>query len=375
METTTLFLEDDIVTQNVTTDLGPGIILPDVTGISKEFFEIYRSIMGRFIYPAICFFGLIGNSFGLAILRRDTCMHKHSQSTFKYMLALIAFDTVLLLTGLAQGVILALEVIDGVRKAGVDAYFRVGKVYTDFVLYHSTSLLLIIMAIERLSATVWPFSCKKTLLARHPVRIIIVIFAAFLILSLPTAFCFQVQKIYTNDTITYVVDLNPKLMRPFKHYARVEALMCAVYVAVLTLGNSAIAIAYFIVQRKRELKLPSTCVRRSHTTKITALVYWISFMYIFNSLPRIIHNTLLMTDKEYAHTGSKRYTLAFIQFNWDIFTRINAANDFLIYFILYERYRNIFCNYFSQLIHRNTNQHEKTNQNNRSLPNTCTFTI
>lgn len=360
MEETTFVSTNRILISNASIPINTSQLntLPEATGISKEFNDIYRNVMGSIVYPAICLFGLIGNSFGLVVLWRD--IQKQTNSTFRYMMALIAFDTALLLTGLAQGLIYILEHIDSDRMNGVNAYFRVGKAYTDFVFFHSTSVLIIVMAVERLNATIRPLAYKETALARYPTRMIFIIFGVFLVLNLPTAISFEVTQIYVSDVMTYAVIVKPSFVESFDKYITAEALASALYFVVLAIANTAIAIAYVTLQRKRKKSLPSASSRSSHTGKVTVLVYWISFMYILNSWPRITHHLLTYTDKEYTHFGAKRYTQDFILLNWDISTRLNAANDFFIYFMLYERYRNVFCNCFSKAVSRNTTQETKS---------------
>lgn len=320
--------------------------LPEDVWISKEFNEMYKSVVGNFVSPMICVFGLIGNSFGLLALRRE--MQNQAQSTFQYMFALITFDIVLLLSGIVDGIFSLIDTFDNNSINGVLKYFDSVKMTIYFVNFHSSSALLITMAIERLNATVRPFKCKESCLFKYPKRIIFIIFASYLILNAPFAASFATRENVMNGTVNYDLKVYPSPGNNLSIFARIEASICTSYSIVLVIINAAIAVNYLLIQRRRLVNLRSMSSRRNHTMKITVLVCWISIMYIVNLSPRFIHHMLTLIDNDFTPTGAKSYTHNFFVFNWNICARINAANDFLIYFMLFKRYRKAFCNLFSK---------------------------
>lgn len=302
---------------------------------------MYRFIVGSFVLPLICLFGLTGNCFGLIVIWRE--MQTQHQSTFKYMFALIVLDNELLLTGLIHGIFYALSNIVEDLMNILITFLEAIKLYFDFLSFHSSSALLILMAIERLNATAWPLKCKESLLARYPKRIIFLLFAMYAVLILPLAVGFELKETFFNGTTTYSVQVRESTRYYLIKFLTIEAAVCFLYSVVLIVTNAAIVINYILLQRRRLVNLPCISSRQDHKVRVTLLVCWISIMYILNISPRIIHHTLTMADDEYTRTGAKRYTLEFLQFSWDICTKVNAANDFCIYFLLYKRFRNMFC--------------------------------
>lgn len=326
---------------NTTTEGDFGIF-----GITREFYTLYKLIINLGVTPVVCLFGLCGNSVGIFVLRIDP--KSRSLSVYPYMFALMVFDSALLLLGLLIAIGTYIEYFEPRLGMCVLSYFAFAAGYVDFLTYHSSSVILIVMSVERVYALVRPFTVKQFLLAKYQTQIIFVVFVFYALFLLPIPFCFEVlttKTVVKNETVTScLLKTKPSLVDFHDRYNTAETIISCVYPFVVLIINIAIPIAYSRALQQRAKAFPNVPVSSQNNQhfKVTMVVLWIAVMYVLLSSPRLIKHTLALINRDYNSQGRYKDTFYTLLFTTDVLKRVNAANDFLIYILVSKRYRKIF---------------------------------
>lgn len=311
-------------------------------GLLKITFSFYReySFYGNVVIsPIICILGLGGNTIGMRVLWRDCRNQK--LSIFRYLFALMLFDNIFLLGGLFINVIAMVEIYDWYLANWIFTYTSFGSGYVDFVIFHTSSVLLIVMALERLNALVRPFTVKRSWFSKYPLKIIVSIFVSSALIILPYPFCFEViASEYENKTF-YLLTPKSDIRYFYEQYSFAENVVSSIYPIIMLGINIAIPIAYCRVLKQRKMDLPNVSSNDTQQFKITLMVLWIAVMYILLSIPKIFLQTLIFIDSDYNFSGKYFLTFYVFTFTGDILARLNAANDFVIYILISKRYRRI----------------------------------
>lgn len=311
--------------------------------ITPDFYRQYFFIGNVIVSPVICILGICGNIVGLKVLWKD--IQSSKQSTYRYMFALMIFDNAILFTGLVIGIVSVIEYINWFLANRIFTHNAFVAGYIDFVSYHCSSLLLIVMSLERLKALIRPLEVRLSWLYSYPKQIIVIIFITSAITNLPFPFLFEVITSRGANNSTYFnLRIKPDLMQFYEKYSFVETVVGCFYPILLLVLNIAIPVTYCWIMRQRRLKFPSACPHRNRQMKVTMLVLWISVMYVLHSLPKLFLQTLIFIDHDYDFNGAFYLHFFTLTFTSDILARLNAANDFLIYFLVSERYRLILLN-------------------------------
>lgn len=312
--------------------------------LSPEFQKDFSHIIKTFVSPVTCLLGLIGNGFGLSVLWRDG-QHKQ-QSSYTYIFVLMSLDTVLLLTGLIQGVFYIAQQFSLMNLNIVSTHVSLYTILVDFMMFHSASVLLIVMSLERFKAIAWPLRSRSSVLSNYPKTTCILICLVCVALNIPYCFSFTVsRRINLDNTTSYAIGVNPKMALFLEDFLFVETLLSFAYPLVLLLLTVAIPTIYSRRMKYRKRKLPNASPHSNRQVKVTVMVLWISGMYIAHSWPKWLHQILTSVDKDYSPRGANRVLFSYIILLRDFLQRVNAANDFCIYFLVSDRYRYIFCKY------------------------------
>ena len=314
--------------------------------ISFMFYLRYHFYVNVIVSPLICVLGLSGNVVGMRIVWED--LNKRNCSTYLYMFALMVFDSTLLFTGLVIGIISIIEQYDWFLANIIFTYFSFIAGYVDFVVFHSASVLLIIMSLERLFALTSPFEVRLSLLSRYPRRIVLIIFILAVFINMPFPFCFEIISIkgYSNKSFVNI-RIKSDLATFYEQYSLAETILSCIYPIILLFINIILPIIYCSLanQRKRSLPNGSTSTHL-HQYKVTILVLTIAISYVVLSIPKIMLQTLIFIDPDYGLNGVFSFTFYFFTITGDLLARLNAANDFFIYLMVSKRYRKIlfyFC--------------------------------
>lgn len=308
--------------------------------IPIDFFEQYAFVGNMIVTPIICFVGLCGNGLGAYVLWKD-CRHQ-KLSVYRYMLALMIFDNFYLLLGLASSAFSVVMYYDWYLGNRIITYFSFAAGYLDLVLYHTSSILLTVMALERLNALVRPFTVRHHCLSKYPLKIIVTVFIISVLYIIPYPFSFEVIRFDSpqNNTILYL-QIKPDIAEFYDKYSFGETLISCCYPIVMLIINIAIPIAYRRVLRRRKMDLPNMSSQETQQLKVTLMILWIAVLYVLLAVPKIFLQTLIFVDSDYDFDGKYNLTFYFFVFTGDIMARLNAANDFFVYVFVSERYRKI----------------------------------
>ena len=304
-------------------------------------------VVNAILSPSVCVFGLFGNGLGLYVLWHD--MKYQKQSIYRYMFSLMLFDNIYLIFGLLIGVTSIIQYYDFVLSNRLMTYLTFVAAYVDMVIYHTTSILLMVMALERLTALLRPLTVKQTWLYRFPRRIIVVILVTFAALAMPFPAGVEIFT-YTFYNVT-MLDMRSRPAFAVFHekWSTVETVLSCIYPICMLVFNIAIPVAYCRYLYRRRLHLPDMSTNDTQQLRITMTVLWVTVLYMLLAMPKIFLQVIIFfVDSAYDHDGIHRLTFYFYTFIGDFFARINAANDFLLYVLFTERYRRILSVIFTR---------------------------
>ena len=310
-------------------------------GISEDTVKNFNTATKTFVNPAVCLLGFVGNSLGVGVLLRQARTQK--LSIFWYLTALTLLDVVFL----ALGIIWVLPSIFMVYNPDLGRYLaqymRLGLVYVDMNFTHSARFIVVVMSCERLVSVLKPLHVKETWLAMYPVRIIILCLIFNALFLLPVLINAKVVTMQGGNTTEY--------MFTFRNYETFMAPFMVVQVVVqsfiplifLVPINIAIPLQYYRISAKRRSVLNvASNEAMNQQGKITATVMVITFMYILLSAPLIAIKLLQFVNPDFNMNGKYRIVLWFIIDLSKFLAYLNAANDFVIYFVVSNSYRAVF---------------------------------
>ncbi|MEW8548625.1 MAG: 7 transmembrane receptor, partial [Candidatus Thiodiazotropha sp.] len=222
-------------------------------------------------------------------------------------------------------------------------YMRLGMVYVDMNFTHSARFIVVVMSCERLVSVLKPLHVKETWLAMYPIRIIIICLVFNALFLLPVLINAKVVEVQDGNTTEY--------MFTFRNYETIMAPFMVVQVIVqsflpllfLIPINIAIPLQYYrISARRRSVLKVASNEAMNQQGKITATVMVITFMYILLSAPLIAIKLLQFVDPDFSMNGKYRIVLWFVIDLSKFLAYLNAANDFVIYFVVSNSYRAVF---------------------------------
>lgn len=310
-----------------------------IFGITREFTDNYDIVIHVYVNTAVCILGLFGNTLGIMVLLKDIQCSR--ASIYRYMLALMVFDNVYLFLGLASSAVAIIKAYDFYLHNFINNHFPFVSGFLDMMAFHVSSIILIIMALERLNALVRPLQVKHSCFSKCPVKIILLVFVGVVVYLLPFPFCFEVldSKDQENKTL-YFLQTKPDFFDFYTNYNLVETVITCLYPVALLVINIAIPIFYCRAVQKRKTDLRSSSYDNQQL-KITFVVLWLAFLYTVFATPKVFSQCLIYIDYNYQFDGKYAPTFFFLLFTGNLFQTLNAANDFFVYILISKRDRNI----------------------------------
>ena len=307
--------------------------------ITNEFFDKFSFIGSIILTPIICMSGLVGNTVGICVLGKYA--NNKRLTIYTYLLYLMSFDIIYLILGLLEAVTEGIVILDKYLGNMVLENFAFARSYLDSILNHMSSILIILMSMERFMALVSPFKVKHSYISRYPRTIIAVSFVLVSIYLLPFIISVHVVSFLNNDNLTeYDSVPKPSYFIPFDKFLIAEAVILNYLAPVTVLVlNVMIAVAYSYYLKQRSLHLQMN--QADDRTKITVVVLCVATMYVLLSLPNLFIKTLLFIDDDYSFYGQFSLTFFFFINISDLMARLNAAIDFFIYILVSKRYRTV----------------------------------
>ena len=335
--------------------LGIGISEADI----RKFSEVTKGIVS----PLLSLIGFIGNSLGVGVLWRQG--KQQELSIFWYLGALTLFDMIFLLSGIINSTHSFVKPFDPDLSKYLVASMRLGLTYTDNIVLHSSRMMVLVMSCERLLSVVRPLHVKDTWFAKYPIRIILVTLLFNMAFSLPLLINGKVATFTVNNATDYVFTFR-NYDNFMTQYWVVEATVHSFIPMIFLIAiNIAIPIAFYKVSVKHRSALNTSSNNAvTQQKKITATVMVITIMNILLSLPIIGLKLLQFVEPNFNMHGSHRLVFWFIADITKFLAYVNAGNDFIIYFIVSNNYRQLFrAMYCSFCPSRSGDYNENKNHN------------
>lgn len=311
--------------------------------ISKEAFDQFYLITELILNPIICIFGLVGNSVGVQLLRRDS---RTQGLGFRfYMLVLLITEIVLLCLGLIRPVPEIIKLHNSQFANYFERHMTFTFVFAETCIAFIASCVLILLSAERLFSLVRPFTFKEYFIVKHPVTVFcICVFLSFAY-TIPVAFCLEVTTELSAENATiYILATRPNMEGFMNNYLLFEAVVlhCLCPVALLAF-NTALLIAYRRYQKTNTSTFSSKCARDTQASKLTVIVVTIIVLFLLLSIPDFIGLSLGFTNEEYSFKGKYRQVFRFLIALSNCFEYVNASCTATIYIFASSALRRNFC--------------------------------
>ena len=316
--------------------------------ISEEDYEQFSYVTNVVVTPIICGLGLIGNALGVGVLWRDSKREK--LTIYVYMCSLTFIDSIYLFFGVLRSIPNLIRVVDKYMANMIDEHMKLGSIYIDMVLTYSATLVILVMAVERLMALTRPFTVKHSWLTKYPKRIICACLGANMLFFMPYPMNFEVASYKNAENRTeYYIQYKSESLELMDNFTFIHTIIHN-YIPGITIlfVNIAIVIAFSRILKERSDTLQMSAGQSRQQAKLTLTIFCITVMYFLFNLPDLFVKTLAFVDKRYSITG--KYSLSFWLFMdlTNLFTYLNAANDFVIYILVSDHYRRIFKHMYCQ---------------------------
>lgn len=332
------------------------------TEISEEAYEDFSFVANVIVTPIICALGLTANSLGIGVLLRASRQEK--LAIYVYLCSLTLLDSIFLSTGLLRASPNLIAAFDKYLANMIEQFSNLGFIYVDMVLTYTATYIIVVMAIERLMALVRPFSVKDSVLTKHPKKIVLICFVLNAIFLTPFPVNFEVASFQNEENRTeYYLRYRLHAVQLMADYEFVHTFVHN-YVpgCIMLVVNIAIPVAFSrILKRRSALKTSSSATGQQ--AKITLAVLCITVLYFLFSIPDSFIKTRAYFDEDYSFSGKYRMSFWLFVDISNLFTYLNAANDFVIYILVSDHYRRIFREMYCQcLITRDANSAANSNE-------------
>lgn len=333
--------------------------------ISEVTFKRFNLVNSFILSPLVSLIGIIGNSVGLYILRKD--QNRRNMSIYTYLFSLMVFDIAPLFCGFELPVTDVIALFDKELGQFLQSYTFVIVGYFNILLKHMSAVMLIVMSLERWLSMVFPFKVKYMVLSKHPKTITVLSFILTAMYVTPFSISFRPAtfKDEENNTV-YANNIAEDFQDMFFVYRYFETvILLYICPAVILIINILIVIAYSRILQKKQSTL-KTDKNTGGQTKVTAIVLSVAGLYILLSIPFIFIQSLLLTNEDYSFYGPYKFTFfVFIRLG-DLLARVNAAVDFFIYIFVSNHYRGILTSIMCKCLEENKTVEFSSSGNDRS---------
>ena len=308
--------------------------------MSEDDVKMFSFIVQTFVNPILCVIGFASNSLGVGVLKKQARQQK--LSVLWYIFALTIADIMYLGQGIINSIprlAHAVGVFDANLSKYLMAHFRTGLAFCDLTFLHSARYIVIVMSFERLISVMKPLHVKDTWVAKFPLRTIIACIIFNALIALPMLLFATVITRQNGNTTEYIF--------MFKHF---DEFMSHWWIVEVTF-HSFIPMLFLVpiniaipVQLYRASKLSIALSKDiSHKQKkVTITVLAITILYIFLNIPFLVIKIIQYVNPDFNMQGRYRLYFWFFADLGRCLAYFNAANDFLVYFIVSNNYRAVF---------------------------------
>lgn len=307
--------------------------------ISEEFFIVHAWVSNLVITPILGVTGILGNTFGLWALAKNT--KNNRTKMYSYLFTLFSCNILTLLQSFLLVVLSILNYEDARLASLLASYMLIFEAYVLYVLRHITGAMIILMSSERLVALVKPFYTHSNPLFKYQRFIICVISFTFALYMIPFFLGHRITSFPTpHNTTLYTVSILPEYFDVFMVFVSIETLILDhIFPLIVLVVNIMIGIAYWRYKHQRAWL--RTNRNTSNQTMITVTSVSVAGTFVILSVPTIFIRTLISTDDSYSFYGENKFTFVFFLNLADLAYRFNAALDFIVYILASRHYRLI----------------------------------
>ena len=309
-----------------------------VPAIPEADVRLFSHVTRSFVNPIVGIVGCVGNGMGVGVLWRQARQQK--LSIFWYLLALTITDIIFLALGIVDGIPRVISAVDTELSKYLIAHFRRYLSWIDNTFLHQARYIVVVMSCERLISVTNPFKVKDTWFAKFPVRLVMVCLVFNAIVASPIVINAKVVALIKGNSTEYIFTFNN--YDNFMTYWWVAEAIIHSFIPLFILVPINIAIPVSLYKASKQLR--STMNRNSskQQAKVTGTVMTITLMYIFLSIPLLVMKTFQYANPDFNMNGKYRVYFWFMADLSKCLAYINAANDFLVYFLVSNNYRAIF---------------------------------
>ena len=326
---------------------------PPVYAVSQNLQERFEWITNVYITPIVAIIGITGNSVGLWVLAKNH--DKRAQTIYPYLFALMASHIPSLILSLLLTLKEVLLFTDPVIGSLVNSYVLLYPSYIVYTLRCVTAAMVILMSTERLKALLQPRANgnnpKKN--ARWIILTVIIVSVVFMI---PQYAVREVAKVTTMDNQTmYTALVKPENIDIFVIHVFIVAIALHYMAPAVVLVLGIMLLVTFSRHLKQRNALASNQRSNINQTKLTVMVVCVAGMFIGFSIPIVFLQTLVFIDRRYNFDGEYKATFFLLANMADLFARLNACIDVIVYILAANDFRSILHKIFCKCT-RKTNK-------------------
>ena len=242
--------------------------------------NVLEHVIGNYVIPAICVFGIICNILNIVILTRRTM----TESPYTYLMGIGVADIALLILAF-------IEVVFSQRSTQGLYFWKFYDCYIFFpfanVFANSTVWVTVLMTIERFVSVQYPLRAKELCTKTLARRCIIGVFAFSIFINIPRFFCMKIVKASEGKYVTRSSDFEMSTFYKAVTWFYIISIH-AIPLTVIGTLNSCLVWALYRAQRHRtELqepqinsrsKLPLQTSREQRRLTITCIVIIVVFL-------------------------------------------------------------------------------------------------
>lgn len=318
--------------------------------ITDDNLDTMKTVFGVVLLLPVCILGIVGNALCLVVL----CHQSSKTATIYCLIGLAISDLMLLFNGFLFSIIVIYvntNPIEGNNFRSI--LFPYFGMYTSIVSGRITSMLTMLISMERFVAVHFPMKAKTICSKKTTLIAIIVIYIVTIILFLPYPFKYQVVHTVKNNISYAIVARSENLSERFcKCYGiALNALFRFLPVSLVVILNISIMCAIKTTSKKRR-SLRSQ--RKSHVhdaeqRKVTIMLLVVSLTFLICILPGAINSLLQTIWKEYSRFGRSKnlqQCFSYVTFFLEV---LNSSVNFIIYMALSSRFYIIFKKMFDPI--------------------------
>ena len=311
--------------------------------ITQDVVSNLSYISNTILTPVICAAGIICNSFSIGVIWYD--VKERKMSVYLYLLALTVLDISLLIAGLVEMMPWVIRSVDIDLSQYLKAHMRLGTNYAAMTFKYASRAIICVLSWDRIISLVRPLHVVKRMwFEKYPFRVILICFLLNAIFQLPVVIKAEVISVpETGNTSGYMFQYknDDNFMKIFKIVQVViYDIFLMLYLIILSI---IIPGKFYFATKKRKTKFDLNSQAKDKKQEVVTLIVMVILtLYILLTTPSIVINILKLYNPSYNIHGKYRYIVFFLAEINDLLDYINAATDFLAYFLVSNRYRAVF---------------------------------